>query len=94
MSEEELFKLTPIRPEFVGKKIKGFLYSFGGYTSPDGENRLGTRYLQDRITIQQNNVSISVKSFKCITITFIQDMMYFLPSKKTSSRPNAVKASR
>jgi hypothetical protein len=54
MSENELFKLTPIRPEFIGKKIKGYLYSFGGYTSPDGENRLGTQYLQDRITIQQN----------------------------------------
>ncbi|NHJ48431.1 MAG: hypothetical protein FK733_11665 [Asgard group archaeon] len=54
MSEKELFKLTPIRPEFNGKKIKGALYSFGGYSSPDGEMRLGTQYLQDRLTIQQN----------------------------------------
>ena len=54
MPEEELFKLTPIRPEFNGKKIKGSLYTFGGYTSPDGENRLSTQYMQDRITIQQN----------------------------------------
>ncbi len=60
MSEKELFKLTPIRPEFNGRSIKGYLYSFGGYTSPDGENRLGTQYLQDRITIQQN------KEFKLI----------------------------
>ena len=54
MSDKELFKLTPIRPEFNGKKIKGSLYTFGGYTSPDGEMRLGTQYLQDRITLQQN----------------------------------------
>ncbi|MGC9781535.1 MAG: hypothetical protein HZR80_20015 [Candidatus Heimdallarchaeota archaeon] len=60
MSEEEIFKLTPMRPEFKGKKAKGHLYTFGGYTSSEGEFRLSTQYLQDRITIKQNkNFEIS-----------------------------------
>jgi len=54
MPTEELFKLTPMRPEFKGKKIVGHLFSFGGYTSIDGDFRLATQYLQDRITIRQN----------------------------------------
>ncbi|NHJ85626.1 MAG: hypothetical protein FK734_09205 [Asgard group archaeon] len=54
MSSEELFKLTPMKPEYKGAKIEGYLYTFGGYTNPEGELRLATQYLQDRITIRQN----------------------------------------
>lgn len=54
MSEKILFKLTPMKPEFIEKKMVCHLYSFGGYTCPDGEYRLSTQYLQDRLTLRQN----------------------------------------
>ncbi|MBN1329839.1 MAG: hypothetical protein JXA54_10230 [Candidatus Heimdallarchaeota archaeon] len=54
MPNEELFKLTPMKPEFKGKVIEGSLYTFGGYSNPEGELRLATQYLQDRISIRQN----------------------------------------
>ena len=54
MSEKLLFKLTPMKPEFKEKKLIAHLYSFGGYSCPEGEYRLSTQYLQDRITIKQN----------------------------------------
>ena len=54
MSEKLLFKLTPMKPEFKEKKMVCHLYTFGGYSCPDGECRLSTQYLQDRITIKQN----------------------------------------
>jgi len=54
MSNEALFKLTPMRPEFKSKKMEGYLFTFGGYTNPEGENRLASQYLQDKIAIKQN----------------------------------------
>jgi len=54
MVENALFKLTPMRPEFKEKKMECNLYTFGGYTAPEGEYRFTTQYLQDRITIRQN----------------------------------------
>jgi len=54
MPEKLLFKLTPMRPEFKEKKLECYLFSFGGYTSPDVEHRLSSQYLQDRLSIKQN----------------------------------------
>lgn len=54
MSVVEIFKLTPMRPSFEGKKAKCHLFTFGGYTSSEGEFRLSTQYLQDKVTIKQN----------------------------------------
>ena len=54
MTEKLLFKLTPMKPNFKQDKLEANLYTFGGYTSPEGDCRLSTQYMQDRITIKQN----------------------------------------
>ena len=54
MAQKELFKLTPIKPEYKGNNIEGYLYTFGGYTSTVGDLRLSSQYLQDKISIRQN----------------------------------------
>ncbi|NHJ86865.1 MAG: hypothetical protein FK734_15490 [Asgard group archaeon] len=54
MAQKELFKLTPIKPEYKGNNIEGYLFTFGGYTSTVGDLRLSSQYLQDKISIRQN----------------------------------------
>ncbi|MHA1628908.1 MAG: hypothetical protein ACTSXO_01845 [Candidatus Heimdallarchaeota archaeon] len=53
-NEEELFRLTPMKPEYKSKRVHGLLFSFGGYTNPEGEYRLASQYLQDKIVVRQN----------------------------------------